>query len=398
MTELDSLITKLSELRQPPSGSASHTLPPLTENPTARDKLHGYIHHLLSEGQLHQQHNAAAHMTAPLSTDSLFGQLISSLHNGNLLSPELYPILADIEQQTLQFLCELFDQNHGHFTAGSSYGNLEALWQAKQKTPSKQHVYASSASHHSVQTACNILGLTFTAIPYDPQGSLDTSALKKACQQRSPLAIIATAGTPAIGQFDPLDDCAALAQRYSAWYHIDAAWGGSLKLLPEYNSLFEQALSKADSLCFDPHKAWAQPKPSSVLLYQQPTEAMFSQPVDYLSQVPKQQIHGSRGGEHFLPLWYSLHTDGIEGLRQFCRSALEQATQFTQALAEETAWPITTSPTGIVCFNTECDLDTLVSNGTLSKAQHNDETVYRVTFIGKNTNATELMTALRPYF
>lgn len=398
MTELNSLITKLSELRQSTSDSVTDRLPPLSENPTTKDKLHGYIHHLLSEGQLHHKTNTAAHMTAPLSADSLFGQLLSSLHNGNLLSPELYPVLADIEQQTLQFLCELFDQNHGHFTAGSSYGNLEALWQAKQKTPSKRHVYASSASHHSVQTACNILGLTFTVIPCDQLGRLDTSTLKKACQQHSPLAIIATAGTPATGQFDPLDDCASLTKQYNTWYHIDAAWGGSLRLLPENNSLFGQALSKADSLCFDPHKAWAQPKPSSVLLYQQATEAMFSQPVDYLSQVPKQQIHGSRGGEHFLPLWYSLHTDGIEGLRQFCRSALEQATQFTQALAEETAWPITTSPTGIVCFNTECDLDALVSNGILSKAQHNAKTVYRVTFIGRNTHATELMTALRPYF
>lgn len=79
---------------------------------------------LLAEGSQHQNTDWAAHMTANIGSDGFVGQILSSLHNGNLLSPELYPVLNTLKNQILDWFCKVFDQNHGHFTAGASYGNL----------------------------------------------------------------------------------------------------------------------------------------------------------------------------------------------------------------------------------------------------------------------------------
>ncbi len=353
---------------------------------------------LLAEGELHQQSTWAAHMTAVVSPQSLFGQLLSGLHNGNLLSPELYPTLAAIEQQMINWLCRLFSQQYGHFTAGGSYGNLEALWQAKQAISSSRIVYASHAAHYSINKACQILELDLRSIPCNDNDQMDIATLRSACLADVPMAIVATAGTPSAGSFDAIDDCILVAQQHQAWCHIDAAWGGSLRLLPEYQSLFGQHFAKADSICFDPHKAWGQPKPASILLYQRPMPSMMSMEPDYLQQSPTIGFAGSRGGEAFLPLWYTVSSLGTKVLQQLCREPLDQAKQFSQQLCDNTTWPNYLSPAGIVCFETTQDLSKLVALGMLSQAKRADRAVYRVVFTSTLVRADALITQLQPYF
>ena len=360
--------------------------------------LAAQIHSIIAEGQLHDQSTWAAHMTASVSPQSLFGQILSSLHNGNLLSPELYPVLAAIEQQIITWLCQLFDQQYGHFTAGSSYGNLEALWQAKQANPHSRIIYASTAAHYSVNKACQLLELELRTIPCNSESQINIEDLRSACLAATPMAIIATAGTPAAGAFDPLDDCILLAQKYQAWCHIDAAWGGSLRLLPEYDQLFGQNLAKADSLCFDPHKGWAQPKPSSILLYQRPMRPMMSIDADYLQQRPADSLSGSRGGEAFLPLWFTIASLGVVALREQSRFPLVQAQHFAEQLANRTAWPIYKSPSGIVCFEAPKDLTGLVKIGILSQAKIEHKAVYRAVFTSSLVRSEELVSHLEPYF
>lgn len=113
MTQLNSLI----ELLNKPLFELKHS---------TSSKL---IDALLTEGDFHHSNTWAAHMTPSVEAPALLGQLLAGLHNGNLLSPELYPSLAKIEKQLIEWLCQLFQQKHGHFTHGSTYANLEALWQ-----------------------------------------------------------------------------------------------------------------------------------------------------------------------------------------------------------------------------------------------------------------------------
>lgn len=399
MTHLDHTLEFLTQLsRLTLSGERPVAVLELAEHAADPEVLAGQVQALIAEGQLHHQASWAAHMTAPISPQSLFGQLLSSLHNGNLLSPELYPALAAIEQQVVNWLCQLFKQQQGHFTAGGSYGNLEALWQAKQANNSSRIVYASTAAHYSINKACQLLDLDLRLIPCHDNDQMNADALRRACLAATPIAIVATAGTPATGAFDPLDHCILVAQQYQAWCHIDAAWGGYLRLLPEYDPLFGQYLAKASSLCFDPHKAWAQPKPASVLLYQRPITPMMPIEADYLQQAPSASLTGSRGGEAFLPLWFTIASLGVDALRQQSRLPLIEAQRFAERLADRTTWPIYTSATAIVCFETQKDLTDLVNFGILSQAKRADKAVYRVVFTSTRVNANALITQLQPYF
>jgi glutamate/tyrosine decarboxylase-like PLP-dependent enzyme len=399
MTHLDSTLELLEQLNHfKLSDEIPESVIELAEHGADPEAIMAQVHALIIEGQLHHQATWAAHMTAPISPQSLFGQILSSLHNGNLLSPELYPALAAIEQQVINWLCQLFKQQYGHFTAGGSYGNLEALWQAKQANPETRIVYASTAAHYSINKACQLLDLDLRLIPCNDNEQMNADVLQSACLAAAPMAIIATAGTPAAGAFDPLDDCILLAQQHQAWCHIDAAWGGNLRLLPEYDQLFGQYLAKANSLCFDPHKAWAQPKPASILLYQRPISPMMPIEADYLQQAPSASLTGSRGGEVFLPLWFTIASLGVDALRQQSRLPLIQAQRFAEQLADRTTWPIYTSPTGIVCFETQKDLTELVKLGVLSQAKRAHKKVYRVVFTSTLVRANALITQLQPYF
>lgn len=43
-----------------------------------------------------------------------------------------------------------------------------------------------------------------------------------------PLAVVATAASTVIGAFDPLEEIAALCEKYSVWMHVDGCFGSSI--------------------------------------------------------------------------------------------------------------------------------------------------------------------------
>jgi len=364
------------------------------------DQSAKFIQQLITEGQLHHKNTWAGHMTPAIDHPALLGQLLAGLHNGNLLSPELYPQLAAIERQLLDWFCQLFQQPFGHFTHGSSYGNLDALWQAREHAKNSSNiVYGSQAAHYSISKACRILGLSFHAIPTDELGQIDLIALHTACQRAAPIAIVVTAGTSSCGAIDSISVCIDIAKGFNSWCHVDAAWGGALMFsLSHQHNL--NGIGQADSVCVDPHKALGQPKPCSLLLYKRSLATQLDIEVDYLTHTPKQTIGGSYGGELFLPLWCSLILGGTRSFSDRIDQRLEQAEQFALALQQQTNWWLLHSATGIVCFRppTEVDLTHLINLGQLSAAKVNGQEVYRVVFASHTSQAKPLITALRLYF
>jgi glutamate/tyrosine decarboxylase-like PLP-dependent enzyme len=364
------------------------------------DKSAKLIQQLITEGQLHHKISWAGHMTPAIDPPALLGQLLAGLHNGNLLSAELYPQLATIEQQLLDWFCQLFDQPFAHFTHGSSYGNLDALWQARERSKNSSHVvYGSQAAHYSISKACRILGLNFQVIPTNEFGQIDVKALRIACKNTAPIAIVVTAGTSSCGAIDSISTCIDIAKEFNSWCHIDAAWGGAL-MLSVAHQYHLAGIAQADSVCIDPHKALGQPKPCSLLLYKQSLTNSSDVDVDYLKQSPKQTIGGSYGGELFLPLWCSLILSGKQSFSDRVNQRLEQAELFARALKNQSNWWVLTSATGIVCFrpSTAIDLTNLINIGLLSTAKVNGQEVYRVVFASHTSQAEPLLAALESYF
>ena len=381
MSTLESLEILLTELSHYAQTSDSVTL----------------LSDLINEGSIHNQQSWAAHMTSSIDSPAILGQLLASLHNGNLLSAELYPQLAHIEKQLISWFCQLFQHKYGHFTHGSTYANLEALWQAREHVNNHSTiVYGSQDAHYSIEKACRILGLQFKPIATNERGELSVEALHHACQHHPPLAIVATAGTSSCGAVDSIADCVALAKKFACWCHIDAAWGGVLMLTSQAPLL--NGIEFADSVSFDPHKALSQPRPCGVLLYQRPLDSISD--IDYLMHDPKQTLSGSYGGELFLPLWLSLQLSGEQALTSQVTTRLQQAKQFYTLLKLQTDWWSLLSPTGIVCFipSEKYDFSVLIQQGILSMVKINKHSVYRAVFVSDKTQASEVFAALKHYF
>ena len=348
---------------------------------------------LLHEAGQQQQNDQAAHMRGQLYPAAMAGQLLATLHQGNLLSAELSPQLQQAETVILAEMTTLFQLPLAHFTPGGSVSNLEALWLAKQSQPARTTVYASENCHFSIAKACDFLALDLQLIKTDPQHRLDITALQNACQKQPPLAIIATAGTTGSGHVDPLSAIAALAERFHSWLHIDAAWGGFLALLNDPH--LRNAAEHADSLCFDPHKSLGQPRPCGLLFYRQPFPKITGSAA-YLAQPPDNRITGSRGGENFLPLWLTWQQLGLVGLQADLTAKLAEA-QTMADLLKDNVNKLQLSETGIVCFQHDADLSALQRDGVLSQTRLHGETYYRLVFADKACRAAAVFKRLAPF-
>ena len=104
----------------------------------------------------------------------------------------------------------------------------------------------------------------------DGLGRLDSEHLRRLLEEdrsrnHQPVFIGATAGTTNAGMVDPLKECADIAREYGAWFHVDAAWGGAIRILPELSSTLD-GVELADSITIDAHKWLSVPMGAGILL------------------------------------------------------------------------------------------------------------------------------------
>jgi glutamate/tyrosine decarboxylase-like PLP-dependent enzyme len=354
------------------------------------------LSHLLIEGNQHHSSSWAAHMTGSPNTASVIGLIISALHNGNLLSSRLYPQLAQIESELTHWFKSLYDFPYAHFVSGSSAGVLEALWYAKKQSRTKRKVYASQSCHYSIIKACQLLDLDLELLATEESGKLSISELRKACKRESPLAVIATLGTTSSGLIDAIEECGQVASSNQAWFHVDAAWGGAFIFEPEYKADFSACADYADSMSVDPHKGWQQPKHCSVLLSRHDISTPETTDAPYLETSPQNTLHGSYGGEWFLPLWCDLQLYGQDNLEKRVKQCLKESIQFKSLLSSKPEIQLHTWDTAIVCFSlmTMDKLQCLVDDGIRSTSIINQQVVYRAVFANTQLTATDLYTRI----
>jgi L-2,4-diaminobutyrate decarboxylase len=154
-------------------------------------------------------------------------------------------------------------------------------------------VLASEVAHFSVARAAAQLGLGERAVipvPVHEDHRLDAAALSQAAKRIAAdgdtlVAVVATAGTTDAGAIDPLTECASVARKHEAWFHVDAAYGGGLLLSNVRRSMLA-GIELADSATVDLHKFGWQPIPAGLLLTRDPQAlAPISRRVAYLSDL-----------------------------------------------------------------------------------------------------------------
>ena len=228
----------------------------------------------------------------------------------------------------------------GHLTSGGTFANLEALWMAGQLEPGRR-IVGSEQAHYTHGRISAVLKLEFTGVAADERGRMRLDALEDELRKGAVGTVVATLGTTAMGAVDPLDEIVALAGRYGARVHADAAYGGYFRLiadaLDEPARRAYAAMDQADSIVIDPHKHGLQPYGCGCVLFRDPAVGRFYKHDSPYTYFTSKELHlgeisleCSRAGAAAVALWatqrlLSLTTDGAfaEGLRKGRRAALE---------------------------------------------------------------------------
>jgi glutamate/tyrosine decarboxylase-like PLP-dependent enzyme len=228
----------------------------------------------------------------------------------------------------------------GHLTSGGTFANLEALWMAGQLRPGLR-IVGSEQAHYTHHRISSVLKLEFAGVAADERGRMRLDALEDELRKGDVGTVVATLGTTAMGAVDPLEEILALAGRYGARVHVDAAYGGYFGLisdtLDEPAQRAYAAIGRADSIVIDPHKHGLQPYGCGCVLFRDPTVGRFYKHDSPYTYFTSTQLHlgeisleCSRAGAAAVALWATqrllpLTGDGAfaEGLRRGRRAALE---------------------------------------------------------------------------
>jgi aromatic-L-amino-acid decarboxylase len=304
------------------------------------------------------------------------GDLFASVLNQNATAWRSGPATAVIERTVVSWLAEAIGCAGfgGTLTSGGSLANLMGLAMAREsRVPANQAgatagvVYASSAVHMSIGKAVALLGLGRDNLRLLDSGAdfrMSADALRAAVAQdraagRTPLAVVATAGTIVAGAVDPIAELVEVARAENMWVHVDGAYGAPAAMV--VSELFE-GLGQVDSLSVDCHKWLYQPLDCSVLLYRDPGAARraFALTDDYAASLSDDPIEGDVFFEETielsrriraLKLWLSLRYHGLAAFREAIADNMRLARLLAELIDEEPALErVADVPLSAVCF------------------------------------------------
>jgi len=173
-------------------------------------------------------------------------ELIAKVTNRYIGIDATAPFLSQIETDTLRWFCQMVgysDAAGGTLTSGGSIANLTGVICARSiilgDDFSKGTVYASGFVHHSMWKAFQAAGISksqIRSVPVDETFKLDVGKLAAQMEEDTtnglqPMMVVATAGSTNTGSIDSLTEISELCEKYGAWYHIDAAYGGFFTML-----------------------------------------------------------------------------------------------------------------------------------------------------------------------
>jgi glutamate/tyrosine decarboxylase-like PLP-dependent enzyme len=142
-----------------------------------------------------------------------------------------------------------------------------------------RRIVGSEQAHYTHKRISAVLKLEYSEIAADSHGRMNMEALETELRKGDVGTVVVTLGTTAIGAVDPLDQVLMLRERYGFRVHVDGAYGGYFRLIPE--ALEEPArraysvASEADSIVIDPHKHGLQPYGCGCVLFHDPAVGRF---------------------------------------------------------------------------------------------------------------------------
>ena len=259
-------------------GSIAARLPEAApEAPESLASVLADLERIVVPGLTHWQHPGFfAYFPANASGPSILGELLSAglgiqgmLWTTSPAATELEGVVVDWLRRLLGLpdRFRLGGAGGGMIQDSASSGLLCCLVAARERGEAgdarPRVVYASTDAHSSAFKGARIAGFSPAAIrriDTDGAGRLRPDLLEAAMRDdsaagRVPCFVVATVGTTARGAIDPVASIGAIARRYGAWLHVDAAWAGTAAICPELRERVVDGADLADSWGTNPHKS-----------------------------------------------------------------------------------------------------------------------------------------------
>jgi glutamate/tyrosine decarboxylase-like PLP-dependent enzyme len=285
--------------------------------------------------------------------------------NPNAASAMMTPIGHALELTVIRWLAQLIgmpSDADGILLSGGNEANLVGLLVAREhRAPwpvrtaglhhseaRKLHVYATAEVHAGVSKAVEIAGLGRDAlhiVAHDSQLRMDVRALQQAVRRDReaggvPICVIASLGTIATGAVDPLNDIVAAAAEDNLWVHVDGSYGAAAAMLPDASADM-RAISKVDSVSWDPHKWLRVPYEAGCVLIREPhalRRTFGHRPAYYnagsYENVDQYYEKGPQNSRNLraLKVWMSLMQHGREGHVELISRDLQLTRKFFEAV------------------------------------------------------------------
>lgn len=376
---------------------------------TRADELLDEFRVRLAPHQLNAYHpRAFSYFTPPPLVMSVLGELLAQVTQQGIDVWHAGPVGAFVEEEVVRWLCDLagYDgRSFGLLTSGGVMANfiamalvrdvhLRSLLKAGRPPRGAAlegvRVYASDQAHFSIARALDELGFpaeTLALVVADDAFRLRGTAVAKAiARDRAaalrPLAITAVAGSTNTGSVDAVDELADVAAREGLWLHVDAAYGGAVRL-SERDAGRVAALERADSVTIDPHKWFFQAYDVGALVVREGRHlaATFDHSPEYYrggeSVVTEEAADDHAGQLNFyklgfegtrrwraLKLWLSWRHLGTDGLGRLIEMNNDLAAHLARRIAESDDFEaLPANPElSVVCFRH-------LAGGTLKAAE-----------------------------
>ncbi|KAL8093752.1 hypothetical protein AgCh_035583 [Apium graveolens] len=249
--------------------------------PTSLESILQEIETNIIPGITHwQSPNFYAYFPATTSNAAFHGEMLCNALNVVGFNWICSPAATELEMIVMDWLGKmlnlpqsfLFAGNGGGVIHGSTSEGLVCVLAAARDKALKQYgednitklvVYASDQTHFVVKKAAKLVGIpprNFRVIPTSLSTcfALKPNDVMMAIERDLesglvPLFLCATAGATPSSSVDPVEGLGLLAQKYSMWLHIEAAYAGSAFICPELRH-YLQGIEFADSISMNLHK------------------------------------------------------------------------------------------------------------------------------------------------
>jgi aromatic-L-amino-acid/L-tryptophan decarboxylase len=320
-----------------------------------------------------------AYFSVSASAPGILGEMLTAALNINGMLWKSSPATTELEQVTMGWLRQWLGLPEGFFgliydTASTS--TMHGIACAREAMFPEVRVegglrdavlYTSEHAHSSVEKGAITLGIgqrNVRKVPVTGEFSMDARALRELVEQDMaaglrPFCVVPTIGTTATTSIDPVEQVVEVAREFGLWVHVDAAYGGSACVCPDFQHYFRGA-EVADSIVVNPHKWLFTPIDLSVFYTRRPEilRRAFSLVPEYLKTAEDDRVvnlmdYGVQLGRRFraLKFWFVMRYFGREKIGEIIRCHVRWAQEFAEWVkADERFEVVAPVPFSLVCF------------------------------------------------